>query len=145
MGYKSNGVPTKYRVDIVSIPSNLGKGAIWYFVCPKTQKRYRKLYLVAGYFYHRSAFNGCMYETQTLSRSNRSLFREYHKLFGKDSAEKQIYSKYFKKIYKNKPTKLYLLLLKQVSKTRNLRIGTSIVLVYFLTCIISFLDFWKSS
>lgn len=61
LDYNCNEVPINYRVQLVSVPSNLGKGVVWYFICPKTNKRCRKLYLVNTYFYHRSAFNGCMY------------------------------------------------------------------------------------
>src|SRR3990167_55726 len=42
--YKCNEVPINYRVKLVSALSNLGKGVVWYFVCPHTGKRCRKLY-----------------------------------------------------------------------------------------------------
>ena len=52
LDYKSNDEPRKYKVSLVSIPSNLGKGKIWYFLCPQTLKRCRKLYSISGYFLH---------------------------------------------------------------------------------------------
>lgn len=113
LDYKSNYTPIKYQVDLVSIPSNIGKGVIWYFICPHTRKRCRKLYLVGGYFYHRSAFRDCMYEKQTYSHNNRWLCNQFDKLFNSEKAYEQIYSKHFKKQYKGKPTKRYLKLLKQ--------------------------------
>ncbi len=64
VSYRINQIPIRYKIPLVSIPSNLGKGIIWYFICPKTQKRCRKLHLVGSYFYHRTAFN-CLYEKQT--------------------------------------------------------------------------------
>lgn len=113
--YKSNDTPINYQVPLVSIPSNIGKGVIWYFICPHTQKRCRKLYLVAGHFYHRSAFRGCMYDKQTQSHKNRWLCNQFDKLFNSEKAYEQIYSKHFKKQYNGKPTKRYLKLLKQAN------------------------------
>jgi hypothetical protein len=113
LDYKSNDNPINYTVLLVSIPSNLGKGVVWYFICPHTGKRCRKLYLLGGYFYHRSAFRGCMYEKQTYSHNNRWLGKQFDKLFGSEKAYEQIYSKHFKKLYNGKPTKRYLKLLKQ--------------------------------
>ncbi|MEI6489713.1 MAG: hypothetical protein WCP52_12165 [Bacteroidota bacterium] len=114
LDYKFNDTPINYRVQLVSIPSNFGKGVVWFFVCPYTGKRCRKLYLADTYFYHRSAFSGCMYEKQTYSYKNRWLGKQLDKLFGCEIAYEEIYSKHFKKTYNGKPTKRYLKLLKQV-------------------------------
>lgn len=113
LDYKSNDTPINYQVDLVSIPSNIGNGVVWYFICPHTRKRCRKLYLVGGYFYHRSAFRSCMYEKQTYSHNNRWLCKQFDKLFNSEKAYEQIYSRHFKKQYNGKPTKRYLKLLKQ--------------------------------
>ena len=113
LNYKYNGDPINYQVPLVSMPSNLGKGLVWFFICPSTGKRCRKLYLVNTYFYHRSAFRGCMYDKQTQSHKNRNLFKHYEIVFGVDIAFDQIYSKHFKKYYNGKPTKRYLKLLKK--------------------------------
>lgn len=61
LNYQYGNEPRKYKVYLDCVPSNLGKGEVWYFLCPKTHKRCRKLYSVDGYFFHREAFNGCMY------------------------------------------------------------------------------------
>lgn len=114
LDYKSNDIPINYRVSLISVPSNIGNGAVWYFVCPKTGKRCRKLYLVGGYFYHRSAFRGCMYEKQTYSHKSRDLCGKFEKVFGTDKVYEQIYSKYFKKTYAGKPTKRYLKLMRKL-------------------------------
>ncbi len=104
-----------YQVRLVSIPSNLGKGVIWYFLCPSTGKRCRKLYLIQGLFLHRKAFRGCFYEKQLYSHRNRNMCRTFQKFFGSDKAYEAIYSKYFKKHYKGKPTKRYLKLMQIIS------------------------------
>ena len=110
--YNANGTPIKYRVQLVSAPSNLGKGVVRLFVCPSTGKYCRKLYLVGTHFYHRSAFRGCMYYNQTLGHKHRML----HKIFTTDKAFKQLNSKHFKKSYNGMPTKRYLQILKQIKK-----------------------------
>lgn len=115
LDYNYNDKPINYTVQLVSMPSNIGKGVIWYFICPHTRKRCRKLYLSNGYFYHRDAIRGCMYETQTYSQYSRFLCGQYDKLFASDNAYKQLYSKYFTKQYNGKPTKKYLRILKQIA------------------------------
>jgi hypothetical protein len=118
--YKCNQQPIKYRVQLVSAPSNLGKGVVWYFVCPKTNKRCRKLYLADTYFYHRSAFNGCMYEKQTQSKKSRYLDKTLGEYFRTDQLFEQLYKKHFKKTYAGKPTKKYLRIMEQIQKAESI-------------------------
>jgi hypothetical protein len=116
LDYKCNETQIKYRVQIISVPSNLRKGVVWYFVCPHTGKHCRKLYLFNGYFYHRSACGGGMYETQTQSKFYRTLEKTLGPYFQVDEAYNQLYKKNFKKQYAGKPTKKYLKLTKQIQK-----------------------------
>ncbi len=115
LDYKYNDEPRKYKVKIVSIPSNLGKGIIWYFLCPQTNKRCRKLYSIGGYFLHREAFNGCMYESQTHSKNWRQMGKVFGSYFESDKCYDEIYSKHFKKYYNGKPTKRYLKLMQKIN------------------------------
>lgn len=108
LDYAYNGNPVKYKVGLVSVPSNMGRGIIWYFLCPHTGKRCRKLYLISGYFYHREAFTGCMYEKQTQSKFARLLDSKYGIVFRTDEIYNQLRQKHFKKYYAGKPTKRYL-------------------------------------
>lgn len=73
LDYKFRGELRNYEVYLTSTPSNLKRGEIWYFICPQTIKRCRKLYSINGYFLHREAFNGSMYESQTQSKQYRHL------------------------------------------------------------------------
>ncbi|MEI6865770.1 hypothetical protein [Flavicella sp.] len=114
LNYKANGEPKNYKVLLVSVPSNLGKGVVWYFLCPQTMKRCRNLYLVGGLFLHREAFKGVMYESQTYSKSFRLLGKSMGAYFKTDKIYEELYSKHFKKTYKGKLTKRYLKLLKQI-------------------------------
>ena len=117
--YKCNQVPIKYKVQLVSVPSNLGKGVVWCFVCPSTGKRCRKLYLADTYFYHREAFKGCMYEKQTQSKKSRYLDKMIGAYFQTDQLYEQLYKKNFKKQYAGKPTKKYLKLTQQIQKAES--------------------------
>lgn len=120
LDYKCNELPINYRVQLVSAPSNLGKGVVWYFVCPCTGKRCRKLYLAETYFYHRSAFRGCMYEKQTLSKKNRYLDQRLRAYFQTDILFEQLYRKHFKKQYAGLPTKKYLKLTRQLKSAEKI-------------------------
>ena len=116
LDYKSNDEPRNYKVRLVSIPSNLGKGFIWYFLCPQTNKRCRKLYSIDGYFLHREAFKGCMYESQIQSKKYRQLDKTLGAYFRTDDLYSQLYQKHFKKTYAGKPTKRYLRIMEQIRK-----------------------------
>lgn len=116
LNYTCDGTSIKYEVSLVSVRSNIGKGVIWYFLCPATGLRCRKLYLIGSRFLHRKAFRGCFYEKQTYSARNRWLCRSYEIIFGVEKAYEQIYSKYFKKHYAGKPTKRYQKLVKKINE-----------------------------
>jgi hypothetical protein len=120
LDYKCDGVSINYKVEIVSVPSNLGKGEIQYFLCPQTFKNCRKLYLVQTYFYHRDAFKYSMYECQTKSKRLRSWNNVLGSYFKQDQYYEQLYKKNFKKYYAGKPTKRYLHLLKQIKKAESI-------------------------
>lgn len=114
LDYTFRDEPRKYKVYLVSVPSNLGKGKLWYFLCPQTNKRCRKLYLVGGYFLHREAFKGCMYASQTRSKTWRGWEKSFGSYFDADECYDEIYSKHFKKYYRGKPTKRYAKLLRKI-------------------------------
>lgn len=119
--YSYRSEPREYKVNLFWKESNLHRGKIWFFVCPKTFKYCRKLYLVDGYFLGREAFKGnnCMYEKQTYSKHGRSLDKFFGAYFGTDKAYEQIYSKHFKKYYAGKPTKKYLKLLQKIKESES--------------------------
>jgi len=120
LDYKCNETPINYRVQLVSIPSNLGKGVVWFFICPCTGKRCRKLYLADTYFYHRSAFRGCMYEKQTQSKKYRGIDKTLGVYYRADQLYEQLYKKHFKKQYAGKPTKKYLKLTRQIQRAESI-------------------------
>jgi hypothetical protein len=109
-----------YKVYLTSTASNLNKGLIWYFVCPETNKRCRKLYSIGGYFLHREAFNGCMYETQTRSKKLIQIDKTLGAYFKSDNLYSELYKKNFKKTYAGKPTKKYLRIMEQIQKAESI-------------------------
>jgi len=120
LDYKYRDEPRNYKVSLTSTPSNLNKGEIWYFICPQTKKRCRKLYSIGGYFLHREAFNGCMYETQTQSKKYRQLDKTLGVYFKSDNLYSEMYKKNFKKTYAGKPTKRYLRIMEQIQKAESI-------------------------
>jgi len=107
LSYEYNDTPINYAVKLVWVPSNLGKGVVWYFSCPQTGKRCRKLYAVEKYFLHRDACKGKggLYYIQTLSHKQRERQRFREQAFG-DKVEKAMFTeKYFKPMYAGKSTK----------------------------------------
>jgi hypothetical protein len=120
LDYNFKDEPRNYKVYLTSTPSNLNRGEIWYFICPQTNKRCRKLYLIGGYFLHREAFNGCMYETQTQSKKYRQLDKTLGAYFKSDNLYSELNKKNFKKSYAGKPTKKYLRIMEQIQKAESI-------------------------
>jgi len=120
LDYKYRDEPRNYKVYLTSTPSNLNRGEIWYFICPQTNKRCRKLYSIGGYFLHREAFSGCMYKTQTQSKKYRELDKTLGAYFEIDNLYSELYKKNFKKTYAGKPTKKYLRIMEQIQKAESI-------------------------
>lgn len=115
LSYNYGNEPVKYRVRFISQPSNLGIGEVWYFLCPYTHKKCRKLYLVDGYFLHRTSVRG-MYDAQTESKYYRSLKNTFGRELKASKLIDKTYQKHFKKYYSGKPTRKYLIILKKLEK-----------------------------
>ena len=124
LDYKCNGTPVNYKVSIISKNSNLGKGQIHYFVCPRTGKHCRKLYFNDAYFLHREAFTGLFYQNQIESKKNRFLFNIFEKVYLSDEVYSERYKKYFKTHYNGKPTKRYLKLEIKIKTAESYPVGT---------------------
>lgn len=97
LDYVVRGTQKSYRVSLEQVPSNLGVGHIWYFRCPITGKRCRKLYLVDSYFAHREAVPGLMYYCQTLTKN----FRVMWTILSREKPPPK------KTHYRGKPTRSY--------------------------------------
>lgn len=122
--YTQNGEIIKYDVHIESIPSNLGKGKIYYFVCPTTGKQCRKLYHNSKYFLHREAFRYFYYDKQIESKKSRYLGSVFSKVFLKDEVYDEQYKKHFKTHYNGKITKRYQKILDKIKIAESFPPGT---------------------
>lgn len=118
--YSISNTEINYRINFEFLPSNLGKGNIWYFKCPRSNTRCRKLYFINGYFQHRTAYENGYYQTQTLGTKDKYLIRQFDKLQKSNKAKSQLNSKYFKRYYKGKPTKRYLKILEDIEAGQNI-------------------------
>lgn len=94
----SSGQHIEYQVPLVAVPSNLGIGQRWYFICPRTGKRCSKLHYANGYFQHRTGIPGAFYECQTRSHFWRAM---YIALFRLDRPRRP----YAKRHYRGKPVR----------------------------------------
>jgi hypothetical protein len=82
-----------YKINLIGVPSNLGKGNVYYFECPLTKRRCRILYLAYGslVFKSRYAYNEPIYyEAQVCSKRDYAntrywkLRKEFEKLSSKE-------------------------------------------------------------
>ena|SRR5437773_2146211 len=105
-----------YQIRLVSIPSNLQKGQIWFFVCPVTGRLCRKLYCIGERFLHREAYNGCMYTKQTYSRRLRREMKIFDRLIISAEIVDELNKSYFKETYNGKTTRRFQRLLKRAEK-----------------------------
>jgi hypothetical protein len=122
--YRCNGEPIKYNVNLINRISNLGKGVMWFFVCPVSGKRCRKLYLYSKHFLHREAYKSLMYESQLKSQKTRNMFKVLDAVFIKDEVYEELYKKYFKTHYNGKETKRYKKLKNIIETSKRYPTGT---------------------
>jgi len=115
--YSYNDVKIKYKVNFISIDSNIGNGLIWYFVCPHTQLRCRQLYENGSHFLHRKAFENMFYSRQIERKS----FKYIDKILDAEKCFEKLQSKHFKTHYNNKPTKRYIYLINKLKTLNNYR------------------------
>lgn len=96
--------PFNYKIELTSVPSNLGKGEILYFVCPDTGRNCRKIYLCPNtmIFKSREAHpKRLYYKCQRKSKYDRWLTRYFDTQKELEALEQQPY----RKTYNNKPTR----------------------------------------
>lgn len=106
----------QYRVSLVSAPTNIGKGLVWFFRSSFTGQRCKKLHLIEGWFMHRSAVRGAMYKRQTESKKWRlvSRFFDMHEI--EEAVFEEMQKPYFKAGYRGKETRRYSRLVRKVEK-----------------------------
>jgi len=106
--YSGSKTDFDYKVQIVEIPSNLGKGFNYYFLCPFSYKKCKILYSAyhSHYFKSRYAYSyPIYYDCQKCSKRDYFLTR-YFKC--KDRLDKFIESSNVRETYRGKKTKSFL-------------------------------------
>jgi hypothetical protein len=120
LDYKYRDEPRNYKVYLTSTSSNLDKGKIWYFLCPHTNKRCRKLYSIGGYFLHREAFKNCLYQSQIETKRDRRMDKTFRAYFKSEELYSELHKKHFKKTYAGIPTKRYLRIMEQIEQAEKI-------------------------
>lgn len=105
--YLVAGKLINYRVLLDSIPSNLGRGRVWYFVCPETGRRCRKLYFIGKYFLSRFAYPYAMYSKQTDAKGFRNVRAAIDVIQENDRRCAFLSQRYAKPYYNGKPTRRF--------------------------------------
>ncbi len=123
--YIINEEPVKYRIRLICKPTNLGKGVIWYFICPATHRLCRKLYLGYKYFVHREAIENSYYSKQIKSKKYREIVATFGKDFKIDELYEELFSKNFKRYYAGKPTKRFLTIIQKLRRLEGKKFNLS--------------------
>ena len=108
---EGNKTDKDYKISLVAVPSNLGKGEVLYFICPVTHRKCRILYCCYGsdIWKSRMAYQNRIYYNSQIS-SKRSYWNDrywdYENKIEKLEAENIKRRKQY--TYKGKPTKFAL-------------------------------------
>ena len=114
LNYSVSGVPINYDVTFQKRTSNLGKGFVYYFLCPFTNSFCRNLYLVGYYFSHRKAEKSTMYSCQVKSKTERIFKKYFDNAIKIETLLDEINGNNFKRYYNNKPTKRFVKVCKEL-------------------------------
>lgn len=120
LDYNLNGQHVRDCVKLTSTRSNLNDSKIYWFTCPATRVKCKKLYLLDGHFVHRTANPKGMYRIQ----ARPSKYREWEKTVGAyldaEKARDDVNGKNFVKYRSGKPTKRYRKLLAIIEKAEGI-------------------------
>jgi hypothetical protein len=102
--YTNEKINIDYQVKLVRVPSNLGRGFRYYFVCPFSFKRCETLYMAYGspYFKHREAYRTRLYYFCQLDSHRERCYR-YHSI---GAILDKLYEKQVKSHYRGNKTRL---------------------------------------
>lgn len=109
ISFSVNGGPLKaYDYRLETRQSNLGRGNVWYIVCPITGQLCRTLYFAGGMFVSRSAIISPIYRSQTESKTYRGI-----------TPQPDPWPAGLRTTYAGKPTKAYLRYKREWEKHRH--------------------------
>ena len=103
-----------YKIDLVTVPSNLGKGEILYLVCPESYRRARVLFMAYGHhkYIHRDLYLDKyglrLYYQSQISEKRYYHTGQFHKIDREiEDLKNRLFVKHRKLFYRGKPTKDY--------------------------------------
>ena len=105
--YDFDNRPVEQIISLEAKPSNLGKGLIWFFVCPFTLATCRNLLFANNRFMHRSNLVNAIYSTQGESKYWRKIFQLQPNIPTTRKILEEPNQKHYKKFYNGKITKRY--------------------------------------
>jgi hypothetical protein len=114
--YRHDGQPVKLHLPLISAPANIGKGRVWFFRCPATGQRCKKLHLINGRFMHRSAVREAMYKQQTQSKKWRQISRFFDMYEIQEAVLAELTKPGFKEKYRGRETRRLTQLIRKVEK-----------------------------
>jgi len=97
-------------------PSNLGKGLIWFFICPFIGATCRNLIFVHNRFMHSSNLLNAMYGTQAESKRWRKIFQLQPNIPNSKTYLLEPKARFYKRYYNGQMTKRYKKYLNTISK-----------------------------
>ncbi len=118
LGYNIDRRPVKYRVRLDGLRSNLGFGHVWYFICPATGRRCRKLYRIGSHLLSRYAFPSAVHSTQIVSKACREIDRTFGQIRTGDKIDRFLETPYRKTHYRGIPTRRFQRLLDRDARAR---------------------------
>jgi len=114
--YSIDGQDVTQVVELAAVPSNLHRGQYWFFICPVSGRRCKKLHLIRGLFQHRTALPGVFYRQQVRAKW---LFGRYLDAYeGISEILEAAEQPYFREYYAGKPTRRTLRMLRKVEKLK---------------------------
>jgi hypothetical protein len=117
--YDFKGGSVEQTISLVSMPSNLGKGLIWYFICPFSFATCRNLIFVNNRFMHRSNLRNPMYSIQAESKRWRRIFQIQPNIPKAKAYLGEPLKKNYQRTYKGKKTKRYAKYLETIKRWEN--------------------------
>jgi hypothetical protein len=99
-----------------SVPSNLNRGKYWFFRCPVSGVRCKKLHLIRGRFQHRTALGGVLYRQQLRGKTSFCRFMDAYDGIGE--IMQAVDAPFFREYYAGKPTRRCLRMLRRLRKLK---------------------------
>ena len=112
--YSIDGQDVTQHIQLEAVPSNLNRGRYWFFICPVSGRRCKKLHLIRGLFQHRTALSGVFYQQQARTPTAFGRYMDAYDVVGEIWEAAQ--APYFREYYAGKPTRRCVRMLRKLEK-----------------------------